>query len=59
MMRFWFGFFVGALGMALFAYRKQISDIINNRKAISAGGKVASGISDVVEGAKDLFGEID
>jgi hypothetical protein len=57
-MRFWLGVFVGALLMALYAYRKEIGDIIHNRKAISAGAKTAEGVSKTVEGLKELFGEV-
>jgi hypothetical protein len=49
--RFWLGVFVGAVLMALYAYRSQISDIIHNRRAISAGEKT-------FEGLKELLGEL-
>ncbi len=55
-MRFWFGVFVGAVLMALYAYRGTISDIIHNRKKLSAGAKTAEGVSKTVEGLKELFG---
>jgi hypothetical protein len=57
-MRFWFGVFVGASLMALYAYRSQISDIIHNRKALSAGQKTAEGVSTTVSGVKDLLKEL-
>jgi hypothetical protein len=57
-MRFWLGVFVGALAMALYAYRKPISDIINNRKAISAGAKTVEGAQQTFEGLKDLLQEL-
>lgn len=57
-MRFWFGVFVGALAMALYTYRQQISDIINNRKALSAGAKTAEGVQKTIEGAKELIDEL-
>jgi hypothetical protein len=57
-MRFWFGVFVGSVLMALYAYRSQISDIIHNRKALSAGAKTAEGVQKTVEGVKELLGDL-
>jgi hypothetical protein len=57
-MRFWFGVFVGAVLMALYAYRTQISDIIHNRKALSAGAKTAEGVQTTIAGVKELLGEL-
>lgn len=57
-MRFWFGVFVGAVLMALYAFRQQISDVINNRKALSAGAKTAEGAQQVADGVKELWKEL-
>lgn len=57
-MRFWLGVFVGALLMAMYAYRQTISDIIHNRKALSAGAKTAEGVGKTVEGLKELLNEL-
>jgi hypothetical protein len=57
-MRFFFGVIVGALCMAVYAYRKQISDVWNNRKALSAGGRAVDGVTQTVDAVKDFLREI-
>lgn len=58
-MKFFFAMVLGALLMALFAYRQTISDLIAGRKALGAGAKTVSGIEQAVGGLKDLLGELD
>lgn len=54
-----FGWFVlGVVAGLLFAYRKELVALYQNRKSLSAGEKVVSGVGSVVEGGKALFEEI-
>lgn len=58
-MKFFFAMVLGALLMALFAYRQTISDLIAGRKALGAGAKTVTGIEQTIGGIKDLLGELD
>lgn len=56
--KFLFGVCVGILGALVWVNRKTISDLWNNRKAVSSGAKVAGGATDIWEGLQGLWGEL-
>jgi hypothetical protein len=51
----WLGLLAGIVATLLFLYRRQLSDLWNNRRTISDGAKVAGGTADVLDGLKGLW----
>jgi hypothetical protein len=57
-MRLFFGLLLGALLMALYAYRAQIKALYENRKALSSADRAVEGAKQAVDAVGDLLDEV-